>query len=82
MVEQLTLVLSCLSAGMTGAVISGFAFGKIAELRIRARFDAVIARQRGKCRNLHDNEDLTFDDTMQIVAVQMAERIKAEVVPQ
>lgn len=62
-----------------GAAVGAVFYERISNLKLRARFDSVIAKQRQRCRTLRDDEELTFDDSLDRMTVQIIERVREEV---
>lgn len=67
---------------IAGATVGAIFYDRISHLKLRSRFDSVIARQRQRCRQLRDDEELTFDDSLDRMTVQIIERVREEVAPQ
>ena len=70
-VAILLFAIVCTLAAIIGALIE--------RQRVRSKFSALLAHQRQRCRPLTDDEDLTFDDTMQLATVLIIERVEAQV---
>lgn len=62
-----------------GAAIGAMFYERISHLKLRSRFDRAIAKQRQRCRPLRDDEELTFDDSLDRMTVQIIERVREEV---
>ena len=66
---------------MVGAAIA-YMFAEVTvRMRVRARFNEVISRQRQRCRPLYDDAEFTLDDSLDRATLQVLERVREEVVP-
>jgi hypothetical protein len=64
---------------LAGAAVGAVFYERISHLKMRSRFDRVIAKQRQRCRPLRDDEELTFDDSLDRMTVQIMERVREEI---
>lgn len=67
---------------LVGATIASIGAVQVCNLKVRARFNDVIGRQRQRCRPLTDDAEFTLDDSIERHTLTVLERAREAIAPE